>query len=217
MKKDSYSFEGQDKILESLLRDTKQGFYIDVGCNHPINNNNTFSFYKKKWSGICIDMHYKFKILYLKNRKRDKFICACLSNNKKTLTANYFEDDTNTTVISSWSKRYEKRIKKINMKKVQSTTLNEILSINNIPNKFELLKIDAEGSDFNILKGINLKKYIPKVIQIEIRNLKLENFTKNQVVKYLKEFNYSLIAKTPYDSFFVSKRNPIKWIPQKLY
>lgn len=216
MYKKSFSSEGQDKILESLFRDIKQGFYVDVGCNHPIKNNNTYSFYKKKWSGICIDMNTKFKSMYLKKRNRDRFVCACLSNNKKNVIANYFEDDTNTTVISSWSKRYEKRIKKTNMKKVQATTLDEILSINNVNNRFELLKIDAEGSDFNILKGINLKKFIPKVIQVEIRNLKLENNNKNQVVKYLKKFNYSLISKTPYDSFFVSKKNPIKWIPKKL-
>lgn len=37
----SYSQTGEDQILTSYLC-KNEGFYIDVGCNHPIRYSNTF-------------------------------------------------------------------------------------------------------------------------------------------------------------------------------
>jgi len=46
--KKSYSFEGQDMIALSILRNVnKKGLYIDVGAGHPIQENDTYALYKK--------------------------------------------------------------------------------------------------------------------------------------------------------------------------
>jgi FkbM family methyltransferase len=67
--------------------------------------------------------------------------------------------------------------------KVSSLTLNQFFKINLI-NKFTILKIDAEGSELDILKsGTNYLKY-GKVICIEISALK-----KNYNIKYNKISN----------------------------
>ena len=41
-KQNNYSLE--DKVLNKIFKNTKEGFYVDVGCNHPTRNNNTFFF-----------------------------------------------------------------------------------------------------------------------------------------------------------------------------
>ena len=45
----SFSFEGQDMIIASLLREVDKGFFMDIGCNHPIHENNTFRLYEAGW------------------------------------------------------------------------------------------------------------------------------------------------------------------------
>ena len=45
-KKNSYSLGGVDLLVNYIFRNKKQGVYIDVGCNHPIKNNNTYLLYK---------------------------------------------------------------------------------------------------------------------------------------------------------------------------
>ena len=55
-KKGYYSFSGVDIIIENIFRNQNNGFYIDVGCQHPIKNNNTYHLYKKGWVGINIDL-----------------------------------------------------------------------------------------------------------------------------------------------------------------
>ena len=57
----TWSLEGQDKILDILFRKIKKGVYVDVGCNHAVKQNNTYLLYKKGWRGIGIDGSNKFK------------------------------------------------------------------------------------------------------------------------------------------------------------
>ena len=70
--KKSYSFEGQDMIALSILRNVnKKGFYIDVGAGHPIQENDTYALYKKNWRGILVEPLLTYNSLYKKYRPGD--------------------------------------------------------------------------------------------------------------------------------------------------
>ena len=45
--KNSYSSFGEDLIINKFFK-KKNGFYVDVGAYHPLEDNNTFLLYKKK-------------------------------------------------------------------------------------------------------------------------------------------------------------------------
>lgn len=52
--KKSFSKEGQDLLVNLLL--PKKGFFIDIGCGHPIDDgNNTYSLELIGWVGMLID------------------------------------------------------------------------------------------------------------------------------------------------------------------
>ena len=55
IKKKSYSMDNEDTVILKYFKDRKNGFYVDVGCYHPIHINNTYLLYKKNWHGINID------------------------------------------------------------------------------------------------------------------------------------------------------------------
>ena len=57
-KKKSYSMEGEDLEILRLTNEANNGFYVDVGCYHPIHLNNTFLLYKKNWRGIESPMQF---------------------------------------------------------------------------------------------------------------------------------------------------------------
>ena len=46
---------GEDKKIFKLFK--KKGTYLDLGCFHPIRDNNTYLMYKSGWSGINIDLN----------------------------------------------------------------------------------------------------------------------------------------------------------------
>ena len=85
-----------------------------------------------------------------------------------------------------------------------------------LDHNFSLLTIDTEGMDLKVVQGLNLNRYRPQVILIEIRLFQFANPFKNEIVSYMYENNYCLIAKTPYDAFFVSKENTLGWIPSEM-
>src|SRR5271165_6778360 len=55
---------GEDRIAARILSDVERGTYVDVGANDPINMSNTYHFYKRGWSGICIEPHQIYSDLY---------------------------------------------------------------------------------------------------------------------------------------------------------
>ena len=57
LKRKSYSMEKEYLEIVKIFHKIKKGFYVDVGCYHPIHLNNTFLLYKKNWRGINIDIN----------------------------------------------------------------------------------------------------------------------------------------------------------------
>jgi len=41
-KKESYSFGTVDLLINYFFKNKFNGFYVDVGCQNPISNNNTY-------------------------------------------------------------------------------------------------------------------------------------------------------------------------------
>ncbi len=70
-KKNSYSLNSVDLIVDYIFKTKKKGFYLDVGAQHPVSNNNTFLLFKKGWSGINIDLDKKNIDLFNIARPKD--------------------------------------------------------------------------------------------------------------------------------------------------
>ena len=51
----SFAQESEDLVLNKIFGNQSNGFFIDIGANHPIRFSNTWFFYKKGWRGINIE------------------------------------------------------------------------------------------------------------------------------------------------------------------
>ena len=156
--KRSYSFNSVDLIIDYLLKDIKNGIYVDVGCNHPIKYNNTYILHKRGWSGINIDLDESAIKLFKKYRKNDYNIVALVSNDeeiKKTYI--YHDRSAINTVEKDLVDVRENKPKKIIEKK--SITLNKIIENSPFNNKkINLLTIDVEGHEFPVLENFDFSK-----------------------------------------------------------
>lgn len=55
-----YSQAGQDKFIANLFNFSLNGYFVDIGCWHPITNNNSYFLETNlKWKGICIDRDFQ--------------------------------------------------------------------------------------------------------------------------------------------------------------
>ena len=46
----------QDQFVDFMLNNKQFGTYVDIGSYHPIEDNNTYVFDARGWSGICVDL-----------------------------------------------------------------------------------------------------------------------------------------------------------------
>jgi len=51
-----YSNEMQDLAALYLLKNADSPTFLDIGCRHPVEKNNTLLLEKNGWSGICVDI-----------------------------------------------------------------------------------------------------------------------------------------------------------------
>lgn len=73
--------------------------------------------------------------------------------------------------------------------KVSCITFETLLKKHNITN-FDVVKIDAEGHDYQIFKQIDLGKYRPKIVRIEWVNLSDEE--KNEIKNIFNKYDYQI-------------------------
>ena len=83
--KKNYSIFGEDDFVDNYFKNKSDGFYIDVGCYHPLEGNNTHLLYKKGWNGINIDINFYSIELFNFLRKKDINIHSGISQKKKLI------------------------------------------------------------------------------------------------------------------------------------
>ena len=200
--KKTYSMDGEDLIISDYFKNKKQGFYIDIGCYHPVHRSNTFLLYKKGWQGMNIDIH-KFSIELFNYMRPKDFNYNLAVSNKDEIIKMYYQKDLSqlSTIDQDQAKKVFQGI--IKEKQIQAFTLDKILNFSKLDNKkIDLLDIDVEGADFKVLQGFSLKKFQPKLICIEIHD---KNLKESQTYKFLKDNNYDLIWSGVFSHIFKSR------------
>lgn len=213
-KKISYSLSSVDLIVDYIFKYKNDGLYIDVGCQHPISNNNTYILYKKGWNGINIDLDKKNIDLFNISRPDDTNINIAVSDKSGNVNLFYYHDGSPINTINSQNADYQKnKFKKIKL--IKSETLNKILANINFNKKVDYLNIDVEGHELNVLKGFNILKYRPSIIsieyldyemkQLELKNNNLENIINSNIYKYLIQNKYFFVNWVHGDLIFAHK------------
>ena len=181
-KKKTYSQFGEDLIINNFFKNFV-GKYVDIGCYHPIKYNNTLLLYEKGWTGINIDLNQTSIDLFNAVRKNDLNILACLSDKEEEVVV-YFDNK-----FSALNSIYTKNLDKFGIKDFKKIKVKTKIFSNLVKDNFDFLNIDCEGNDYKILRSIDLKKYNPKIICIEVNSPE----DKKSIFDYLNTYNYELI------------------------
>ena len=215
-KKKYFSFSGVDIILENIFKHQNKGIYIDVGCQHPIKNNNTYLLNTKGWEGINVDLDKNNIELFNASRSNDFNCNNALSSDVKEVDLYFYHNKSPLNTLDKKTSKFQKA-KVSSIKKIKTQTLNNIILNSKYKDStFDLLSIDVEGHELEVLKGFDLTKFSPKVIvieyldlnvsKLEIKNLNIEEILNTEIYKYLTSRNYILVNSIYSDLVFVNKK-----------
>jgi len=204
----SYSQDGEDLILWSFLKYRKNGFYIDIGAHHPKRLSNTYKFYKNGWRGINIDPTPGSMRLFEKLRPLDTNIEIGISDNPGKIEFYMFNEPALNSFDRDLSLSRDNpsgsNVQIIETREVKVCTLDSIIEsyVPSSISEIDFLTIDVEGYDFRVIKSINLEKYKPYIIAVEITELKLDDVINSDISIHLRNYGYSIIAMCKRTVFF---------------
>ena len=190
LKKKSYSMDGEDLVVRDYFKKKNKGFYVDVGCYHPLQRNNTMLLHQLGWNGVNIDISDFSIKLFQFLRPKDTNLNLAISNDEKEIDIFFQKKLSQLSTIKKTNaeKVFQGNIKS---KKILSKKLTTVLNESEYNGKkIDFLDIDVEGADLEVLKSLDFNKYSPELICIEVIE---DNIANSDIFKFLEEKNYSKI------------------------
>jgi FkbM family methyltransferase len=188
----SYSISGEDLIILPFFHGKKgAGFYVDVGCYHPMLYSNTYRLYRQGWKGIVIDPNPGLKKLFALFRPRDTFVQTAVGAQQEMRTYFQFKDESYNTLDSHSAERYKQKTTLTGTYPVEIRSLRDVLQG---VTEIDLLNVDVEGLDLEVLQSCDWKVK-PRVIIVEAR-------PESPVSVFLEERGYKLVGLTKLNSIF---------------
>ncbi len=154
----------EDKLKQEFFSGVCDGFFVDVGANDPENMSQTGHLERLGWRGILIEPQPALAQKLKERRRAAVFACACSSpqNAGKMLPFQLagIQSSLNLNFFVAGMRKEE-------IIEVPARTLDDILAEANAPVPIDPLSIDVESHEIEVLSGLTLSRWRPRLILIE--------------------------------------------------
>lgn len=207
----SFSQAGEDKVIDFIFFyftnvDRSQIRYLDIGANYPIDNNNTYFYYLRNGKGVLVEPNKELCAIAESKRSHDTIINAGIKFSDASSSEYYTFDECGLNTFDA------SRVENITAKghKLIGSYTVPLISINDILRQYfssgvDFISIDAEGVDIAILKTIDFELCRPTLFCVEANKNILNRKAKSEVIEFLENKNYVLMADTSINYIFLAR------------
>ncbi len=202
----SYAQNFEDVMLCRALKHVENGFYIDVGANHPLDDSVTKAFYNYGWSGINIEPERKFFDLLELDRERDINLEVAVSNQVDDIKLFIFDIRGWSTNDQSVAEQHKAEGYDYQTKIIKTKSLDQICEENSVT-EVHFLKIDVEGAEKDVLESFSFHKIRPWIILIEATKPNTTIDVSHKWEHIMFEHQYSFAYFDGINKFYVAKEH----------
>lgn len=206
----SYAIEAEDLLLSNawanLIRRTlpNGGFYLDLGASHPVNHSNTYYFYERGWSGICVDANPELCALYAQFRPRDKVYNIGVAPTNGTLTFHRFQQYLNNgflpqKIVDEHIQRGQTYLGHVD---IECVAIADFLRAE-VKQPVDILNMDVETMEPRILGAWDWQACRPKLISVEIHSRDMRNMLDSDATIVLERNGYVPVSRGLISTLFV--------------
>ena len=191
-----------DEVIEKLFPKGYIGNCVEVGAYDGIKGSNTLFFEDSGWNCLCVEPIHKQYLKCKQNRIHAvNFACDCYIGLDSFTVFDIGESHINSSLSSLRTdprllESHSNLINKIEIEKVHVDTLTNILYRQKWPKNIDFVSIDTEGTELNVLRGIDFDVFKIKFLVVE------NNFDDKDITDYLKDFKYKKIDRYRINDFY---------------
>jgi len=163
----SYAQNGEDVLLRRVYPQGPQGFYIDVGAAHPINNSVTKHFYERGWHGINVEPTSGFFAKIAADRLRDRNLNIGLSDRPGKMELYEVPNQLDLTSMSATQADIHRRAGYEVVKTVVPVSTLATICEDYGVTEIDFLSIDVEGHEPQVIAGGDWRRWRPRVVLVE--------------------------------------------------
>jgi FkbM family methyltransferase len=163
----SYAQNLEDYHLDLVFADQATGTYVDVGGGHPVADNVSFWFYLKGWRGLVVEPQQALADVYAHVRPRDRTVC-CLAGRADGEAEFHVVDKLHgfSSMVREHAAGAESFGAGFKTTCMPVHTLSGLLDEARL-GAIDFLKIDVEGAEADVLAGLDLQRFRPRIVLIE--------------------------------------------------
>lgn len=193
-----------DEQIEEYL-DFDSGYFVELGANDGRLSSNTLYYEQcRNWRGILIEPAPNLFLQCRENRStKNHIVCAaCVSfgykeefvkilySNSMSVSLNVETDIGDPAAHAEMGRQFLKQGETIFSFGATARPLNSILIEANAPSLIDFLSLDVEGSELDVLKGVNHDAFKFRYMLIECRDIaRLEDYLAPLSYCLTKKFN----------------------------
>lgn len=165
----SYSQIGQDKKVFEFYNSKKEGYFVEVGAYDGVALSNTLALERQLgWKGICVEPLTTRFVNLVTNRTAH---CCDMAVYHSTGLDVSFDVEGDFGMLSGINTHLDAHRATVNKNKktitVKTISLNDLLEKYNAPEFIEYMSLDTEGSEYEILRTLDFKKWKFGLIDVE--------------------------------------------------
>jgi FkbM family methyltransferase len=194
----SYSQFGEDVLMWNYFQGKRDGFFVEIGANHPTQNSQSWLFEQQGWKGILVEPLAKNCDLLRQQRPGSRVFHYALGapeqRGRARLNVAANGDAVSGLVVNEGV--VVERTEEVEVK-----TLDEVLAEAGNP-KIDFVSIDVEGMELNVLQGFDLARHRPGVLLVEdwLHGL--------AVHRHLAQHGYRVVKRTGVNNWYIPKGQP---------
>lgn len=208
------SQQEEEALVREFFGGAMNGFFVEVGANHPILRSQTYHLEQSGWTGVLIEPQPDLAAFLVTQRQAKVFAVACTSPDAAGASLPFHVAGPLSSLNAD---RMAPGAKADYVIMVPTRTLDDVLEEADAPRGFDLLSIDVEGHEIEVMRGFDFAHWKPKLIMLEDH---VENLAKHRV---LEQNGYSLIRRVGNNGWYVSSDTQIqvsladRWIILRKY
>jgi FkbM family methyltransferase len=187
-------------LTEQFFGHARSGYFVEVGANDPRIGSQTWRLEQAGWAGVLVEPQPDLAEALRRQRRARVFAVACSSPENAGRLMPFY--------VAGWMSALDRErmapgVAPQDVIKVPVMTLDQILREAGAPQWIDLLSIDVEGHELEVLQGIDLARWRPRLILIEDH---VGNLAK---LRFLRRAGYRLIRHSQFNGWYVPQETPV--------